>query len=576
MLLLIWFYSTLFVSESLSAINQYNSLNIRVFVIFFVITLSLGFQRYFFFPKILKINVYFFGVFFYTGSAIIAGLFIAPNNYDSMTYHFPRYLHWLSNQNLDYFYTSNNRQNIMPILPDILFAQLHAIFLSDRFLFFPVWLSIVVTSYYIYKISMLINRSRNIAYLSGFIALIIPSQLAFMSSSQTDPISTVLVTILFYYAVLFNSKQEKSLIYLMIFMIPLFLTAKTTGLILSIPIYLFILVKYNRLIIKNLGKYFGFLILVILPSLPYVYRFWIFGTDKARGVFVSEPSLSGLVVNLWRISLTNLQSPLSIVNNLIEQFFYWGATNLRLEPNPIGYSSYGEFFLTSSLHGDSVGNPLHFIYLIIAIIVLRKSKTNRALIYLILTQFVLIGAFIGWQPWINRFTSTILVLGSILTGLWLGARSKTLRTLLVGVLVAYSLFWVFFNPTRAIANPKPLILIGQSLGVKSEYLNKIRYDLTLPRESQYFSARPEKEESYIQAGELIKEIGISKLYLKIGGDDFEYPIWALTGFSVLIDHFEESNIYEFEEGNVYLLCTQSCEKYGLELVFMDKYLSLWK
>jgi len=42
-------------------------------------------------------------------SGVIAGLSIAPNNRDSMTYHLPRYLHWFNNKNLDFFTTTNLR-----------------------------------------------------------------------------------------------------------------------------------------------------------------------------------------------------------------------------------------------------------------------------------------------------------------------------------------------------------------------------------------------------------------------------------------------------------------------------------
>ena len=240
------------------------------------------------------------------------------------------------------------------------------------------------------------------------------------------------------------------------------------------------------------------------------------------------------------------------------------------------YNAIQEFSLTSSLHGDSVGNPLHLILLIIAIFYFWKSEKYKTLTYLLFSQFLLIGALFGWQPWINRFTSTILVLGSILIGMWLGKWRKTPRRVLIGVLVTYSAFWVFFNPTRALVNPKPLTIVAKGLGVDSDYLIKIRHDFILPRERQYFSVRPELEKSYIRFSTLTRNNKISKVYIKIRGDDFEYPLWALTDFSVSIEHFNETDLYNINKSHVYLLCTQSCEHYGLQQIFMDKNLSLWK
>jgi hypothetical protein len=420
------------------------------------------------------------------------------------------------------------------------------------------------------------SNDKNVSYLAGLVALVIPSQVAFMSSSQTDPISTVLVVILLYYAVLLREKKSKSLIYLMLLMVPLFLTAKTTGLILSIPIYLYVMAKYRKFIFDDFARYVGVFSLAILPALPYVYRAWKFGQDAGSSVFVSDFSFSGVMVNTWRIFLNNLQTPIAVVNGYIEEFYYRGTEIFRLNPNPDGYGSYGDFYLTTALHGDLTGNPLHMTLLIVAAISLWIVGRNRLLVALVLIQFLFLGALIGWQPWINRFTSTILVVGSILIGIWLGERGKTLRTSLLVVLVAYSSFWVLFNPSRALLDPKPLVAVAEIFGMKSSDLEKIRHDLALPRESQYFSVRPEIENSYIAAIEEVKAAGVEKLYIKIGGDDFEYPIWALTDFEVSVAHFQESNLQEVKAGNAYLFCTLECDQYKLKPIFTDQYVSFWR
>ena len=57
----------------------------------------------------------------------ITGLLVAPNNWDSLTYHLPRAAQWLQNAGLEFFVTSNARQNVITPLPDVLLAQLLAL-----------------------------------------------------------------------------------------------------------------------------------------------------------------------------------------------------------------------------------------------------------------------------------------------------------------------------------------------------------------------------------------------------------------------------------------------------------------
>jgi hypothetical protein len=507
--------------------------------------------------------------------SFLSGILVAPNVVDSMTYHFPRYLHWFENGNLEYFYTANARQNVSPILPDLLFAEFYSLFSSDRFLFVPIFLSILVSTFYIYKITLLLTNVKNISILACVLSLFIPNQIAFMSSSQTDPISTALVTILLYYTVLLNKSYSKSYIYFIILMIPLFLTAKTTGLILSIPIYLYVLLSQRKLILNNFTNNFSFFILSILPALPFIFRIWYFGSNAGLGVFVSDFSFSGALLNTSRIIINNLQTPITIVNDLIQSFYYRGTSFLGIDPNPDGFSSYGDFYLSSSLHADLIGNPLHMTVLFFAVIGLWFSGKYRLFIGLILVQFLLIGAFIGWQPWINRFTSTILVVGSIPIGIWLSERQKAFRASLIVILLTYSSFWILFNPSRSLLDPKSLVSVAEKIGAESTDLEKIRYDLLLPREKQYFSVRPEIEKSYILALQEVETLGVDKLYLKIGADDFEYPIWALTDFKLPIAHFQDENLIDVQNGNAYLFCTVDCRQYNLKALFKDKYVSLW-
>ena len=506
---------------------------------------------------------------------LIEGIFIAQNNWDSMSYHLPRYLHWIQNGSLDFFITPEQRQNISPVLPDYLLSTMYILFDNDFFIFAIAWISVIIASYYVYKIIYLLTSNRNTAILGFLASLFLPSQLAFMSSSQTDPISTALIIILLYYTILMKSRESKSLVVLMILMAPLFLTAKTTGLILSLPIYIFVTFKYYRYITKYFLQFSTILIFALLPGLPYLLRIKNSRVLTEAGVFASEISPQGIFANTLRILINNLQTPIIGVNSYLEAAYYWSTQIVGINPNPIGYGNYGNFYLSNSLHADFVGNPIHLVYLCIAIMSLRKNKTYRTLSLLILSQLVLLGATIGWQPWINRFTSTILVVGSILIGIWIAERGKFLRISLITLMLTYSSFWIFYNPTRSLLDPKPLIFVAKELGIKATDLEKVRQDLVLSRNQQYFSVKPELESPYIFAVEKINEIRPKEILIKINGNDFEYPIWALTDFKIKIYHFQESDLSKIRQGEAILFCSLECDKYELKLLFKKENISVW-
>ena len=576
MLLILWLYLTLILSELLSFFKQFTVIHFKItsfavllLLIIFAVRMHKKFQVNY---RNISIPIICFVGFM----TFLSGLLISPNNWDSLTYHLPRYLHWFENRNLSFFYTSNNRQNFSPILPDLLYAQFYTIFSSDKFIFLPIWICVIGTSFYIYKITFLVTSDKRVSYLAILIATLIPSQIAFSSSTQTDPISTFLVVLLLYYVILLREDNFNLPLGLIILMIPLFLTTKTTGLILSIPIYFFALIKCQKYIKRYLVKYIFITSLSILPAMPYIFRVWIFGVEAISSVFVSDISLAGVIVNSLRIFVNNFQTPIPGLNRCIEKIFYWGLEILKLDPNPKGYSIYGDFYLSNSLHGDSVGNPLHMFLLLASAIGFWISGRYRLLVILAISQFLLLGFIIGWQPWVNRFTSTILVVGSVLIGIWIAERHRYLQVIIVLTLMAYSSFWVFFNPSRSLIDPKNLVSIAKQLGVESSYLVKIRHDIVLPREKQYFSVKPELENSYISALKNVKALGDNRLYIKIGGDDFEYPIWALTNFRVAVINFKDENLYDIKNGNAYLFCTVDCDKYKLKQVFRDKNVTLWR
>jgi hypothetical protein len=401
----------------------------------------------------------------------------------------------------------------------------------------------------------------------------VPSQLSFLSSTQTDPLATALVVILLYYVMSFRYTQNTKDSLKIVTLVPLFFVSKTTGLILSIPIFLYYVLKYRRFIYKNKGKITLYLLITIIPSIPYVFRTFENLRIGSTGVFVSDISPSGIFVNFARILFSSMQTPIIAINNFLDNIITNLLRILRLEINPIGYGSYGDFYLSNDLHGDVVGNTFYVLLLTIATIGLFQFKNYRKLILLILAQAFLLSFIIGWQPWVNRFTSTLFVIGSIMIAIYFCR--KKLGIFFITFSLLFSSFWIFYNPTRSLLDPRSLISVAQRLGV--EIPETVPYHLIQPREIQYFALNPEIQNSYIGAIDTFNNKRTNELFISIGSSDYEYPIWALTRFEVKIYHFEntKSQLNKLIKGNATLFCTLDCSDLGLKLVYKGDFASLW-
>ena len=203
-------------------------------------------------------------------------------------------------------------------------------------------------------------------------------------------------------------------------------------------------------------------------------------------------------------------------------------------------------------------------------------RKYRLITTFIVLQFILLASLVGWQPWFNRFTSTTLTVGSIIVGVWISKLKKVITLFIIGSLVLYSSFWLLYNPSRSLLNPQGLVYLGKSIGMQQSDLGKIRHDLSQSREKQYFSVRPEIEKSYINAMLEINKKAPTIVYIKIGGDDFEYPIWALSDYKFVVKHFEIDKLEETKDGNSLLFCTEYCAGFGLKNLYKDEIVSVWQ
>lgn len=566
--------TVLTVSELLSSTNKLNFNVIRIFsfliimISTIIITLNL---------KIIKIfmiqNLYFALTSLLVMSlTAIAGIFISPNLWDSMTYHLPRFLHWDQNQNLKYFTTSIYRQNESPVLPDLIYMWIFSIFKSDHFIFLLPWLGIFLSAILIYKISFHISRNKIVAQLSGILSLLLPNQIGFMSSSQTDPLTTYLVLLVLYVIITRDTRSQKLNYLVYVGILPILLTAKTTALIFSLPLYLFIFYKDRSFIKKHFLILFPLTLLIATLAVPSYFRllsyFLISDASKSENsvnaVFIAEYSLGKNLLNFLYITVSLFQTPIKYINDRLERV----VSEIQFEK--MDFSR--EFYLSENLHADFAAP-----FLIVAIVVLSLIARNQIKLYkniylLMLFQLILLSAIVEWQPWINRFTTTVIMIGAIPLGFYIYNLRKLNAFFAVSLIVGYSSFWLFFNPTRTLLDPIILEPVAIRMGIDSNDLLMMKHDLIFTRDEQYFSARAELANSYLNAVKIIEQEQPTVLSLYVGDDDFEYPLWALTKYKFNLLH---TDVIQLNSPREIILCTKKCDNTTYPTLYVDDNLVLY-
>jgi hypothetical protein len=164
-----------------------------------------------------------------------------------------------------------------------------------------------------------------------------------------------------------------------------------------------------------------------------------------------------------------------------------------------------------STHEDLAGNPFHLaiIVLAFALLLLPSARTPDAVRYAacLLAAAALFCVVLKWQPWNSRLHLPIFLLAMPWVAIvFERTLPRPVIWLLATMLLVASIPFEFLNPTRPLWGQNSVLVTDRSL--------------------QYFANQPDLEATYraITAYPygMCRQVG-----LIIGGDNWEYPFWAL-------------------------------------------------
>jgi hypothetical protein len=497
----------------------------------------------------------------WTAVAFIAAFLFAvaittpPTNWDSLSYHLPRVMHWIQQQSVEHFPTDNTRQLEFGPWPAFVSAHLFLLGGSDRMVNLPQWFAMVITTL---LLSWLVQgfgrycglewcasnkapfcqKRQNAAALAALMGASIPMGMMQAMTPQTDYITSLWIVSAYAFALACFLEPDQPLhLSGLALSLSLALLSKSTALLYAGPlgIWFGVWIIFRRVSVRwKLKCSLGIAVAVLSLNVPHAIRnFALFdsplGSSQIRQMVRNERIAPGVFAS-------NLIRNLALHNNcgidMLTRSLNRAAASLHSltgeridDPRttyPPGPVRFHDRFL---LYDDYASAPLHVLAIVLAIAwaICRKPLNGRLLAYVgsVLVSLCLFVALLKYQAWHSRFHLVYFVLFSPVVAMaWIEWLPRRGSAILPACIFLYAAFCLRQNEARPIFNPR----FAQ-----------------LPREKQYLDIHGSAwNPALAQIADEIVASGCTNVGLKLGFDGFEYPIWMMLrnrGFKGRIDHY---------------------------------------
>ncbi len=481
----------------------------------------------------------------------IVAVAAAPNNWDSLTYHLPRVMHWIQDRGLEPYPTPVLRQLTLPPGAELLLTHLRLLAGSDRplaLLQFAAWLGCFVAAS---AVAGRLGAGRVGRLAAAIFAATLPMAILQGSSTQNDLVVSFWSLTFVAFALRLRAAPIRALdVFLTGASLGLALLTKATASLFCFPFAVWLAVSlFRRSRARAAAPLLAIAAVVLAVNVGYFSRnVSLFGSPFGEGYgAVSETRSPGAIASgVLRNAALHFAAPSSGWNRAVERAVGGLLSALGIDPNDPRTTWKGaEFHVPPALRGserpdeeetvylmlheDHAGNPLHFLILAAALVAAAAGRRRHpdAARYLaaVAAGGFLFCAVLKWQPWNARLQLPLFLLAAPAAAAALAADESPAWTRRVAaLLLLLSPPWALLNATRPLVGPESV--------------------LRVPRLDQYFVSRPGLERPLLSAAGRAMEPRCAAVGLEIGPDDPEYLVWvafAQTGPLPRLEHLAVGN-----------------------------------
>jgi hypothetical protein len=492
------------------------------------------------------------GIFFIVAVVGIVAVVSPPNNWDSMTYHMPRVVHWIQNRSVAHYPTYDSAQLVHPPFAEFAIMHLQILSGSDRFANLIQWASMVGSILGVSLIAKQLGSNSNGQIFAAVFCSTIPMGILQASSTQNDYVVAFWLVGLAHYVLLVlpYKKPPTLLVFAIAASLALAILSKSSAYLFGFPFMVCLFVWYvNRLrwglwkplaivavtiLLFNLGHYLRNIDLYgsAIATVDYTddYKIEVYSLPTWVSNIVRNLSLHADIVRYLHLQefITPITGKVEKLVSIFHQFLGVDTNDPRTTFPPNSYRVPG-----FSLDENVAVSPLHLLLIFIALISfslkpsLRRNKETISYLVCLVGGFLILCLMLKLQPFHVRHHLSLFVLFSSFVGLTFSDFfNRYLLAMLAIVLIVTSFPFVLANKYRPIATQQNIF--------------------NTTRDELYFTNRPFLAAPYIEAADFLKTQDCQNIGLSIGGKptpshlDWEYPIWSLLqarkGLSIRLQH----------------------------------------
>lgn len=404
-----------------------------------------------------------FSVFILVG-VFVQGLIYPTNNWDSMSYHMARIVHWIQNESLAHYRTTLSPQLNSPPFAEQLILTINLL-LGNDYLSNSVQLFYLVASCLtISLIAKQLGLNKFGQILSVFIMICLPEAILLASSTHTELVATFFMLTSIYYLIKTIKLSDTISFLLLGCSLGLAVCTKSTAYIYLAPfvsfwvVYQIYQVVFKKMQFKWVCYFVMGLCFVAINSGHYSRNYQLtsnlFGTNEAiHNYYVNEEhSLAMMISNISR-NLSN-QFGVPRVAPIAQGLTGDLHRLIGIDVNEPKITSHNYGVDPLATHENNGANIYHVILMLLScvwLIVFIKKQNKRIIIYwlAIILSFLLFCFYLKWQPWAKLHVPFFIFYSIVLAHFLITTlKSKILLFLVIFGFVAHAVLILLFNYSR--------------------------------------------------------------------------------------------------------------------------------